>query len=82
MEGALRNNIPGIDAECGGGCACATCHVHVDEAWIDRLEEKSMIEDAMLVLAHDADHTSRLSCQIRMTDALDGLIVRIPSRQR
>lgn len=82
MEGAVRNNMRGIDAECGGNGACATCHVFVDPDWFERTGEISMLEDAMLVLAKDVRPTSRLSCQISMTQALDGLIVEIPASQR
>ena len=82
MEGAVRNNMPGVDAECGGNCACATCHVYVDPAWTERVGEASMLEDSMLVLARDRRPNSRLSCQIRMTAELDGLQVEIPQSQR
>lgn len=81
MEGAVRNNIPGIDADCGGACACATCHVHVDPAWFDRTGERSVMEESMLDFADDVTETSRLSCQIPVTDALDGLVVRMPESQ-
>ena len=82
MEGAIRNNVPGIVAECGGNCACGTCHVFVDAMWIDRLAEKAMLEDAMLMVVPDLRPNSRLSCQIAMTETLDGLTVEIPERQR
>jgi len=81
MEGAVRNNIPGIDADCGGACACATCHVHVDPAWFDRTGERSVMEESMLDFADDVTETSRLSCQIPVTEALDGLVVRMPESQ-
>ena len=81
MEGAVRNNIPGIDADCGGACACATCHVHVDAAWIDKTGTASVMEESMLDFADDVTETSRLSCQIPVSDALDGLIVRMPESQ-
>ena len=81
METALRNDIPGIEAECGGACACATCHVYVDEAWKDAAGPPSSMEEDMLDFASDVRPTSRLSCQIRVTDDLDGLIVRTPERQ-
>ena len=81
MEGAVRNNIPGIDADCGGACACATCHVHVDEAWFDKTGERSVMEESMLDFAENVSETSRLSCQIPVSDALDGLIVRMPESQ-
>ena len=81
MEGAIKNNIPGIDADCGGACACATCHVYVDEAWRDKTGEPSAMEESMLDFADEVQPTSRLSCQIRVTDALDGLVVRLPENQ-
>jgi 2Fe-2S ferredoxin len=81
MEGAVRNNIRGIDADCGGACACATCHVYVDEAWAGKLVPKEDIESTMLDFAIDPAKTSRLSCQIKMSPALDGLVVRIPKTQ-
>ena len=81
MEGAINNNVRGIIAECGGSCSCATCHVYVDEAWIDKLEKKADLEDAMLEAVCDAKPNSRLSCQIKVTDALDGLIVWLPEKQ-
>ena len=81
MEGAVRNNIPGIDADCGGACACATCHVHVDEAWFEKTGAASAMEESMLDFADSVTPTSRLSCQIRVSDALDGLIVRMPENQ-
>ncbi|MFO1185584.1 MAG: 2Fe-2S iron-sulfur cluster-binding protein [Bauldia sp.] len=81
MENAVRNSVPGIEAECGGACACATCHVYVDDAWKAAAGEPSAMEEDMLDFAYDVRPTSRLSCQIRVSDALDGLIVRIPERQ-
>ncbi|QTN20024.1 2Fe-2S iron-sulfur cluster binding domain-containing protein [Brevundimonas sp. AJA228-03] len=81
MEGAVRNNVPGIDADCGGACACATCHVYVDEAWRDRAGKASAMEESMLDFAEAVEPNSRLSCQIRVSDALDGLIVRLPANQ-
>ena len=81
MEGAVRNNIPGIDADCGGACACATCHVHVDPAWFDKTGERSVMEESMLDFAENVSETSRLSCQIPVRDDLDGLIVRMPESQ-
>ena len=82
MEGAVRNGVPGIDADCGGACACATCHVHVDPAWFDRVGgPASDLEGEMLGLAPEIDATSRLSCQIHVTAALDGLVVRMPESQ-
>ena len=81
METALRNNVPGIDAECGGACACATCHVYVDEAWASRLPPAQPMEEDMLDFAFDVRPTSRLSCQIRVTAEIDGLVVTTPERQ-
>ena len=81
METAVRNAIPGIDAECGGACACATCHVYVDGAWRAATGERSAMEDSMLDFAENVADNSRLSCQIRVTDALDGLVVRMPESQ-
>ncbi len=81
MEGAVKNNIPGIDADCGGACACATCHVYVDEAWTDKTGKASVMEESMLDFANDQRPNSRLSCQIIVSDALDGLVVRMPENQ-
>jgi 2Fe-2S ferredoxin len=81
MEGAVKNNVPGIDADCGGACACATCHVYVDEAWADKTGTASAMEESMLDFADEVQPTSRLSCQIKVTDALDGLVVRMPQNQ-
>jgi ferredoxin, 2Fe-2S len=81
MESAIRNAIPGIEAECGGACACATCHVYVDEAWKEKTGEPSPMEEDMLDFAFDVRPTSRLSCQIPVTQDLDGLIVSTPPRQ-
>ncbi len=81
MEAAIRNLVPGIEADCGGACACATCHVYVDEAWADKTGEPSPMEEDMLDFAFDVQPTSRLSCQIKISDALDGLIVRTPEQQ-
>jgi ferredoxin, 2Fe-2S len=81
MRGAVDNNIPGIDADCGGACACATCHVYVDEAWRDKTGEPSAMEESMLDFAENVQPNSRLSCQIRVSDALDGLVVRMPENQ-
>ena len=81
MEGAVQNNIPGIDADCGGACACATCHVYVDEKWITRLPEQESAETDMLDVAYEPNKLSRLGCQIIVTDELDGLVVKMPSKQ-
>jgi 2Fe-2S ferredoxin len=81
METAINNDIPGILATCGGSCACATCHVYVDQAWYGKLDPPSLDELDMLDTAHDLQPTSRLSCQIPVTEAIDGLVVRTPARQ-
>ncbi|MCZ8183101.1 MAG: 2Fe-2S iron-sulfur cluster-binding protein [Beijerinckiaceae bacterium] len=81
METAIRNSIPGIEAECGGACACATCHVYVDEAWVASVGTAAPMEEDMLDFAFDVRPTSRLSCQIKVSDALDGLVVHTPARQ-
>lgn len=81
MEGAVKNNIPGIDADCGGACACATCHVYVDEAWLAKTGTKSAMEESMLDFAESVQENSRLSCQIKVTDELDGLVVTMPESQ-
>jgi 2Fe-2S ferredoxin len=81
MENAIRNGVPGIEAECGGACACATCHVYVDEAFRAIVGDPSPMEEDMLDFAYDVRPSSRLSCQIRVSDALDGLVVTVPERQ-
>ncbi len=81
MEGAVQNNIPGIDADCGGSCACATCHVYVEEKWLKKLSDKENTEEDMLDLAFEPNSFSRLSCQIIVSDELDGLVVKMPSKQ-
>ena len=81
MEGAVKNNIPGIDADCGGACACATCHVYVDDAWREKTGSNSAMEESMLDFAENVEENSRLSCQIKVSDALEGLIVRMPESQ-
>ena len=81
MEGAVQNNIPGIDADCGGGMACATCHVYVPEEWFSKINPKSNGEDDMLDQAYEPKKNSRLSCQISVTDELDGLTVNLPKKQ-
>lgn len=81
MEGAVTNNVPGIDADCGGACACATCHVYVDEQWRAAVGDRTEMESSMLDFANGVEPNSRLSCQIKVTDALDGLIVRLPRSQ-
>ena len=81
MEGAVQNDIPGIDADCGGGMACATCHVYVKEEWFDKLSKKEDGEEDMLDMAFEPNKFSRLSCQLTVSDELDGLVVKIPSKQ-
>ena len=81
MEAAVKNNVPGIEAECGGACACATCHVYVDEAWRDKTGTPDASEASMLEFANDVQPGSRLSCQIHVSAELDGLIVRTPENQ-
>ena len=82
MEGARDNGIPGIEADCGGACACSTCHVYVDPGWVDRLPPKEPMEEDMLDFAYEPDpERSRLTCQIKVTDDLDGLVVRMPEKQ-
>ena len=81
MEGAVKNLIPGIDADCGGACACATCHVFVDQQWLDKLPKKDDMEETMLDFAQELEPNSRLSCQIKVTPELEGLTVRTPKSQ-
>ena len=82
MEAAIRNGIPGIEAECGGACSCATCHVYVDEAWREKVGKPSPMEEDMLDFAWAPDPArSRLTCQLKVTDALDGLVVNLPEKQ-
>ena len=81
MEAAVKNQVPGIDAECGGACSCATCHVYVEDAWKEVTGEPEEMEEDMLDFAFDVRSNSRLSCQIKITDGLDGLIVRVPEKQ-
>lgn len=81
MEVAVKNGIPGIDADCGGACACATCHVYVDAAFKEASGEASPMEESMLDFASERQDTSRLSCQIPVSDKLEGLVVRIPEFQ-
>jgi 2Fe-2S ferredoxin len=81
MENAIRNAIPGIEAECGGACACATCHVYVEEEWFGVTGGPTTMEEDMLDFAYDVRPTSRLSCQIKVTEDLDGLVVHLPEHQ-
>jgi ferredoxin, 2Fe-2S len=82
MEGARSNNVPGIDADCGGACACATCHVHVLADWMAAVGLPSAEEAEMLDFVNNRDESSRLSCQIKMSDALRGLTLQLPESQR
>ena len=82
MEGAVRQDVPGIDADCGGACACATCHVYVDEAWVSRTGTRGEMESSMLEMANEVKPNSRLSCQIKVVEELDGLVVYTPTSQR
>jgi 2Fe-2S ferredoxin len=81
MEGAINNHVEGIVAECGGACACATCHSYIDETWLDRLPEMETMEDSMLDAAYERKSNSRLTCQIEMTDDLDGLVVHVADNE-
>jgi ferredoxin, 2Fe-2S len=81
MQGAIDNNVRGIIAECGGACSCATCHVYVDDAWKEKVGQRSDLEGDMLEAVVDLRPNSRLSCQIQVSDALDGLIVHMPAKQ-
>ena len=81
MEGAVQNDIPGIDADCGGSMACATCHVYVKDDWYNKLDEKSEGEDDMIDQAYEPKKNSRLSCQITVSDKIEGLIVHLPEKQ-
>lgn len=81
MQGAIENNVRGIIAECGGACSCATCHVYVDDAWIERLDKKTQSEEMLLDAVCDLQPNSRLSCQINVNEQLNGLVVRLPPKQ-
>ena len=81
MEAAIRNSIPGIEAECGGACSCATCHVYVDEAWIALVGKPQAMEEDMLDFAFEARPNSRLSCQIKLSESLDGIVIHTPAKQ-
>ena len=81
MEGAVQNNIPGIDADCGGSMACATCHVYVKEEWFNKLPKKEDGEEDMLDMAYEPNKFSRLSCQLTVSDNLEGLVVNLPVKQ-
>lgn len=81
MEAAVNNMVKGIDADCGGACACATCHVYVSDEWKEKLQAAEVMESDMLEYAHEPDASSRLSCQLRITPEMDGLVIRVPSQQ-
>ena len=81
MEGAIQNNIPGIDADCGGSMACATCHVYVKEEWFNKLPKKEDGEEDMIDMAYEPNKYSRLSCQLTVSNDLEGLIVQLPEKQ-
>ncbi len=81
MEAAVKNMVPGIDADCGGACACATCHVYVDPQWLDKVGKPETMEESMLDFAYEPKENSRLSCQIQISARLDGLVVRLPEFQ-
>ena len=81
METAVKNMVPGIDADCGGACACATCHVYLQGDWVDKLGERSEMEEDMLDFAFEVQDSSRLSCQIRVSDDIDGLVLKVPEKQ-
>ena len=81
MEGARDNNIPGIEADCGGACACSTCHVYVDAAWAEKIPAKDAMEEDMLDFAWEPNELSRLTCQVKVTDERDGLVVQLPEKQ-
>ena len=81
MEGAIQNDIPGIDADCGGGMSCATCHVYVNEEWLDKLPKKEDGEEDMLDMAYEPKKYSRLSCQLTVSEELEGLVVKLPEKQ-
>lgn len=81
MEVAIKNAVPGIDADCGGACACATCHVYVDENWLGKVGERTEMEEDMLDFAFEVQDNSRLSCQIKVSGEIDGLVVTMPEKQ-
>jgi 2Fe-2S ferredoxin len=81
MQGAVTNGVRGIIGDCGGACSCATCHVYVDSQWVDKVGDKTAAEISLLEEVCDVEANSRLSCQIKITDALEGLVVRVPAKQ-
>ncbi|MEM9782869.1 MAG: 2Fe-2S iron-sulfur cluster-binding protein [Pseudomonadota bacterium] len=81
MEGAVKHGIPGIDGDCGGACACSTCHAYIDPDWTEKLPEKDDMETDMLDFALDPNEHSRLTCQLKVTSTIDGLVLKMPERQ-
>ncbi|MHA1530014.1 MAG: 2Fe-2S iron-sulfur cluster-binding protein [Alphaproteobacteria bacterium] len=81
MEGAVNNNVPGIDADCGGACACSTCHAYVNPDWVEKLPAREDMEEDMLDFAYQPNERSRLTCQIQVTPEMDGLVLQIPEKQ-
>ncbi len=81
MEGAVNNNVPGIDADCGGACACSTCHAYVNPDWVEKLPAREDMEEDMLDFAYEPNARSRLTCQIQVTPEMDGLVLRLPEKQ-
>ena len=81
MEVAIKNSVEGIDADCGGACACATCHVYLQGDWAEKLKEREEMESDMLDFAHEVEESSRLCCQIKVSDEIDGLVVKVPASQ-
>ena len=81
MEGATQNMVPGIDGDCGGACACATCHVYVDESWLEKVGTPDPMEESMLDFAQERQENSRLSCQLKVSDEINGIVVRLPEFQ-
>jgi len=81
METAIKHNVQGIDADCGGACACATCHVYVEPEWLEKVGKRNEMEEDMLDFAFDVRDNSRLSCQIKISDAIDGMVVKVPEKQ-
>ena len=81
MEGAVNNNVPGIDADCGGACACSTCHAYVNPDWVEKLPAREDMEEDMLDFAYQPNERSRLTCQVKVTPEMDGLVLQLPEKQ-
>ena len=81
MEGAVNNNVPGIDADCGGACACSTCHAYVNPDWVEKLPAREDMEVDMLDFAYEPNERSRLTCQVKVTPEMDGLVLQLPEKQ-